>query len=256
MHVRQLDLAWPGKSSGRDQLHLVAERRQRRTAGRNSSSSRRSPSRCKGGWCARFQMALQIRISRIQSRRTVNRKGTPGVAGRLRASGLSWAQSPSELLDCRRASATKRWRRYPYRSCHDRFAKRQIREYRASRLAENMGSIPQFLELEAWPSQTGRRKADAGCTTCQARSLHRRVGITGFPGCSADRCTDHADAHRNLVGGRSARRRPERSNIGPRCLNQGRAARRWLHHKSRCRLHQSPVAAWRQAAAPSGSIAR
>lgn len=256
MHVRQLDLAWPGKSSGCHQLHLGAERRQRRATGRNSDSSGRSSARCKGGWRARFQMALQIRISRIQSRRKINRSGTAGVAERLRASGLFWAQFPSELLDCRRASATKRWCRYPYRSCHGRFAKRKIREYRPPRVAENMGSIPQFLELEAWPGQTGRRKADAGCTTRQARSLHRGVGFAGFPGCSANRCADHAGAHRGLVGGRGACRGPDRPSISPRCLDQGRAARRWLHHESRWRLHQSPVAAWRQAAAPSGSTAR
>ncbi|EJL76614.1 hypothetical protein PMI12_02377 [Variovorax sp. CF313] len=256
MNVRQFYCARPGKSSRCHRLHLGAERRQGRTTGGNSHSSRRSSARRKGGWHARFQMALQIRFSRIQPGRKINRSGNAGLAERLRASGLCRAQSPSKLLDCRRASATKRWCRYSHRPCHGRFAKRQICEYCASWLAKNLGSIPQFMELEARLGQTGRRKADAGCTTCQARSLHCGVGITRVPGCSAYRCTDHAGARRSLVGGRGACRCPDRPSISSRCPDQGRAARRRLHYENRCRLHQSPVAAWRQAAAPSGSPAR
>lgn len=248
MDVRELDSVWTGQSARCHRLHPVASGFQTRATRWNSRSARQSADGRKHCGLSRFQVALQIGIFWVFTRRESERSRNSGPARRLRAHCVSRTRRASELLDGRRAPAPK-WRfRYPPRPRHGRFAKWQVDEHCSAGLGEGVGPIPQFLEFQVGPRASRRPEAPKEHPTGPSRSLC----FGGGAACgSSGRCALCARADREMAGGRRTCWRTDRSRVRLGCIGEGR-----LHHARGGGLHQPAATAWRQTTAATRSLDR
>lgn len=248
MNVRELDSVWTGQSARCHRLHLVASGFQRHAARRSSCSTWRSADGRKHCRISRFQMALQVGLFGVFARREAERSRNSGTARRLRTHCISRTRSASELLDCGRAS-TSRWRlRYPSGACDGGRAKRQVGEYCSTWLDEDLGSIPQLVELPIGPCSPRRPAAPKERPTRPARGLC----FGGGAACgSSGRCAHCTRAAREMAGGWRTRWRADRPHVGLGCIEEG-----GLHHARGLGLHQPATTARRQATAAARSAAR